>query len=82
MKFNDKELEELITYAEQLKVLAPRTVYNEQLIRDLFNNMKNKTKVSEENLKYIQNNYIILDIIGLGNCNKKLRERIDEYLDY
>ena len=59
MKFNDKELEELITYAEQLKVLAPRTVYNEQLIRDLFDN-----------------------IIGLGNCNKKLRERIDEYLDY
>ena len=75
MKFNDKELEELITYAEQLKVLAPRTVYNEQLIRDLFDNMKNKTKVSEENLKYIQNNYIILDIIGLGNCNKKIKRK-------
>ena len=49
MKFNNKELEELITYAEQVKVLVPRITYNEQLVKDLFFNMKDRTKVSDEN---------------------------------
>lgn len=81
MKFNNKELEYLITYAEQLKVLAPRITYNEQLIKDLLYNMKNKTKVSDENLHHIENNFIALDLIGLRSYDEKLRRKIDDYLE-
>lgn len=82
MKFNDKELEELITYAEQVKVLVPRITYNEQLVKDLFLNMKDKTKVSDENLHHIENNFIVLDLIGLRSYNEELRVKIDDYLEY
>ena len=82
MKFNNKELEELITYAEQVKVLVPRITYNEQLVKDLFLNMKNKTKVSDENLHHIENNFIALDLIGLRSYNEELRRKIDDYLEY
>ena len=82
MKFNDKELEELITYAEQVNVLVPRITYNEQLVKDLFLNMKDKTKVSDENLHHIENNFIALDLIGLRSYNEELREKIDDYLEY
>ena len=81
MKFNNKELEELITYAEQVKVLVPRITYNEQLVKDLFFNMKDKTKVSDENLHHIENNFIALDLIGLRSYDEKLRRKIDNYLD-
>ena len=81
MKFNDKELEELITYAEQVKVLVPRITYNEQLVKDLFFNMKDKTKVSDENLHHIENNFIALDLIGFRTYNEKLRRKIDDYLE-
>lgn len=82
MKFNNKELEELITYAEQVRVLVPRITYNEQLVKDLFFNMKDKTKVSDENLHHIENNFIALDLIGLRSYNEKLRRKIDDYLEY
>ena len=82
MKFNNKELEELITYAEQVRVLVPRITYNEQLVKDLFLNMKDKTKVSDENLHHIENNFIALDLIGLRSYNEKLRRKIDDYLEY
>ena len=82
MKFNNKELEELITYAEQVKVLVPRITYNEQLVKDLFLNMKDKTKVSDENLHHIENNFIALDLIGLRSYNEELRGKIDDYLEY
>ena len=82
MKFNNKELEELITYAEQVKVLVPRITYNKQLVKDLFLNMKDKTKVSDENLHHIENNFIALDLIGLRSYNEKLRRKIDDYLEY
>lgn len=82
MKFNDKELEELITYAEQVKVLVPRITYNEQLVKDLFLNIKDKTKVSDENLHHIENNFIALDLIGLISYNEELRRKIDDYLEY
>lgn len=81
MKFSEKELEYLITYAEQLKVLVPRITYNEQLVRDLFQNMKDKTKVSDENLHHIENNFIALDLIGLRTYDEKLRRKIDNYLE-
>ena len=82
MKFNDKELEELITYAEQVKVLVPRITYNEQLVKDLFLNMKDKTKVSDENLHHIEFNFIALDLIGLRSYNEELRRKIDDDLEY
>ncbi len=82
MKFNNKELEELITYAEQVRVLVPRITYNEQLVKDLFLNIKDKTKVSDENLHHIENNFIALDLIGLRSYNEKLRRKIDDYLGY
>ena len=81
MKFNNKELEHLITYAEQVKVLIPLITYNEQLIRDLFENMINKSKVSVENLHRIENNFIALDLIGLTSYDIKLRMKIDKFLD-
>jgi hypothetical protein len=81
MKFNDKELEYLITYAEQLKVLVPRITYNEQLIKDLFFNMKEKTKVSDDNLHRIENNFIAMDLIGFRTYDEQLRRKIDEYLE-
>lgn len=82
MKFNNKELEELITCAEQVRVLVPRITYNKQLVKDLFLNMKDKTKVSDENLHHIENNFIALDLIGLRSYNEKLRRKIDDYLEY
>ena len=82
MKFNNKELEKLITYAEQVRVLVPRITYNKQLVKDLFLNMKDKTKVSDENLHHIENNFIALDLIGLRSYNEKLRRKIDDYLEY
>jgi len=82
MKLNNKELELLITYAEQLKVLAPRLTYNEQLIKDLFFNMKEKTKVSDENLHHIENNFIVFDLIGFRTYDEKLRRKIDDYIEY
>lgn len=81
MKFSNKELEYLITYAEQLKVLAPAITYNEKLIKDLFYNMKDKTKVSDENLHHIENNFIALDLIGLRSYDEKLRRKVDDYLE-
>lgn len=80
MKFNKRELEYLITYAEQLKVLAPAISYNEKLIKDLFFNMKDKSKVSSENLHHIENNFIVLDLIGL-TYDEKLRKKIDDYFE-
>ena len=82
MKFNNKELEELITYAEQVRVLVPRITYNKQLVKDLFLNIKDKTKVSDENLHHIENNFIALDLIGLRSYNEELRRKIDDYLEY
>ena len=82
MKFNNKELEELITYAEQVRVLVPRITYNKQLVKDLFLNIEDKTKVSDENLHHIENNFIALDLIGLRSYNEKLRRKIDDYLEY
>lgn len=81
MEFNNKELEYLITYAEQLKVLVPKITYNEQLVKDLFQNIKDKTKVSDENLHHIENNFIVLDLIGLRSYDEKLRIKIDNYLE-
>lgn len=81
MKFSEKELEYLITYAEQLKVLAPRITYNEQLVKDLFMNMKEKTNVSDDNLYHIENNFIVMDLIGFRTYDEKLRRKIDEYLE-
>lgn len=82
MKFSEKELEYLITYAEQLKVLAPKITYNDELIKDLFYNMKEKTKVSDENLHHIENNFIAMDLIGFRTYDEKLRRKIDDYLEY
>ena len=80
MKFSNKELEYLITYAEQVKVLCPRITYNEQLTKDLFFNMKDKTKVTDENIHHIENNFTVLDLIGL-TYDEKLRRKIDDYLE-
>ena len=81
MEFNNKELELLITYAEQLKVLTPAISYNDKLVKDLFFNMKNKTKVTDENLHHIENNFIAMDLIGFRTYDEKLRRKIDDYLE-
>lgn len=81
MKFSEKELEYLITYAEQLKVLTPYITYNDELIKDLFYNMKEKTKVSDDNLHRIENNFIAMDLICFRTYDEKLRRKIDDYLE-
>lgn len=81
MKFTNKELELLITYAEQLKALFPALSYNDKLAKDLFFNMKNKTKVTDENLHHIENNFIAMDLIGFRTYDEKLRRKIDNYLE-
>nr|DAK95074.1 MAG TPA: protein of unknown function (DUF5432) [Caudoviricetes sp.] len=81
MKFNEKELEYLITYAEQLKILTPRITYNDQLIKDLFINMKLKTPVNNKNLSHIVNNFIVMDLIGFNTYDKKLRQTIEDYFN-
>lgn len=48
MKFNDKELEELITYAEQVKVLVPRIPYTNEYVDKLLNQQK-------EFISYLEN---------------------------
>lgn len=43
--------------------------------------MKEKTKVSNENLHHIENNFIAMDLIGFRTYDEKLRRKIDDYLE-
>jgi hypothetical protein len=44
--------------------------------------MKEKTKVSDANLHRIENNFMVMDLIGFRTYDEKLRRKIDDYLEY
>ena len=81
MEFTEKELEALITYAEQIKVLVPQITYSEELIKDLFKSMKDKTEVIKENLEHIGNNFLVLSLIGF-DYDRKLENKVFKYLEW
>ena len=60
MKFNDKELEELLTINEQAKILVRGLTYTEDLGEKIFDCMKNKTKLDKEYIQKAHNNYLAL----------------------
>lgn len=81
MKLNSKELEELITYAQQCKSLCHNITYNDELIDNIYKSIKNKVQLSDQDLRHCQNNFIALSIIGIVDYNNKLFQRIDKYFD-
>lgn len=81
MKLNNKELEELLTINEQAKVLMRGLTYCEELGKEIFNCMKNKTKLSREYIQKAHNNYLALCLIGLNQCNSDVFKKLDEYIN-
>ena len=81
MKLNDKELEELFAINEQAKVLMRGLTYCEELAKELFNCMKNKTELSKEYIQKAHNNYLALCLIGLNQCDNEVFKKLDEYMD-
>ena len=76
MKLNNKELEEILTIAEQCKVLIPKLSYNEELTKKIFYCMKDKKKLEKDD---------ILIIEGLHAINEELTKtipRINKYKVY
>lgn len=81
MKLNDKELEELFAINEQAKVLMRGLTYCEELAKELFNCMKNKTELPKEYIQKAHNNYLALCLIGLNQCDSEVFKKLDEYMD-
>lgn len=81
MKFNDKELEELLTINEQAKILIRGLTYTEELGKEIFNCMKNKIKLKKEYIQKAHNNYLVLCLIGLNQCNSKVFGKLDKYME-
>lgn len=81
MKLNNKELEELLTINEQAKVFMRCLTYCEELCEELFNCMKNKTKLSREYIQKAHNNYLALCLIGLNQCDSEVFKKLDNYMD-
>lgn len=81
MKFTNKELEEIITIAEQCKIMIPKLSYNEELTERLFTCMKDKKKVAREDVQRCHNNYLALNIIGLNQCDSEVFKKLDKYMD-
>ncbi len=81
MKLNNKELEELLTINEQAKVLMRGLTYCEELGKEIFNCMKNKTKLSREYIQKAHNNYLSLCLIGLNQCDSDVFKKLDEYIN-
>lgn len=81
MKLNNKELEELLTINEQAKVFMRGLTYCEELCEELFNCMKNKTKLSREYIQKAHNNYLALCLIGLNQCDSEVFKKLDNYMD-
>ena len=81
MKLNNKELEELLTINEQAKVFMRGLTYCEELREELFNCMKNKTKLSREYIQKAHNNYLALYLIGLNQCDSEVFKKLDNYMD-
>lgn len=81
MKLNNKELEEIITIAEQCKVIIPKLSYNEELVKRLFICMKDNKKIDREDIQKSHNNYLALNIIGFNQCDSDVFKKLDNYMD-
>ena len=81
MKFNGKELEELLTINEQAKILIRSLTYCEELSQELFDCMKNKTELPKAYIQKAHNNYLALCLIGLNECDSEVFKKLDEYMD-
>ena len=81
MKFNDKELEELLTINEQAKILVRGLTYTEDLGEKIFDCMKNNSKLEKEYIQKAHNNYLALCLIGLNQCDSKVFKKLDGYME-
>jgi hypothetical protein len=81
MKFNREELEELLTIAEQCKILVNKLSYNNELIETLFDCIKNDKKLNRDNIQRCHNNYLLLNMIGFNQCNSDVFKKLDNYMD-
>lgn len=81
MKFNDEELEELLTINEQARALMKGLTYCSQLSEEIFKCMKDKTKLNGEFIQKAHNNYLALCLIGLNYTDTKLFKKLDNYMD-
>lgn len=82
MKLNNKELEELLTINEQAKTLVRRLTYCDELEKEIFNCIKNKSKLSRENIKRAHNNYLALCFfINLDYFDSEVFEKLDNYMN-
>lgn len=81
MKFNDKELEELLTINEQAKVLVRGLTYTKELEEKIFNCMKNNVELEKDYIQKAHNNYLALCLIGLNQCDSKVFKKLDDYME-
>ena len=81
MKLNNKELEEILTIAEQCKVLIPKLSYNEELTKKIFYCMKDKKPLEKDDIQRSHNNYLALCLIGLNQCDSNVFKKLDNYMD-
>lgn len=81
MKLNNKELEEILTIAEQCKVLIPKLSYNEELTKKIFYCMKDKKPLEKDDIQRSHNNYLALCLIGLNQCDSDAFKKLDNYMD-
>ena len=78
VKLTDKDFEEILTINAQAKALTNVSYCNE-LENEIFNAMKNKTELSDEQLKHALNNYLALQLIGLNNCDTKTFKKLEKF---
>ena len=81
MGFTEEELEELLTINVQAKIFTSGLSYIKELENAIFECMKNKTELSKENIQKAHNNYLVLNIIGLNQCDSETFKKLDKYMD-
>lgn len=81
MELNEKEFEELLAINEQAKNFIPKLTYCEELGEEIFNCIKNKSKLSRESIQKAHNNYLALCLINLDYCDSDVFEKLDNYMN-
>lgn len=77
----EEVLEELLTINEQAKILLPKLKYTNALGEKLFDCLKNKTKINRDIIQKAHNNYLVLCIIGINQCNSAVFKKLDDYME-
>ena len=81
MKLNNKDLEEILTIAEQCKVLIPKLSYNEELTEKIYYCMKDKKQLERDDIQRSHNNYLALCLIGLNQCDTDTYKKLNDYME-